>query len=173
MAVKTRQSISDRMRNIKNSETKNVNIASGVKLDTNIASSGVTLSTSIDQTNVIVPTDDQNGLSRTIQTHTSSVVTPNGGSASGSYIDCDGWDNVVVHLNASLSAAGDNEIRLLWSNDGLSMTTYQVVQFEDVVTHDKKVSKDYKIKMRFLSVQLRNLNASSANTMSAWTYFKM
>jgi hypothetical protein len=140
--------------------------------DASSSSTGA-LGVNVKQADAIIPVDIQNKLAQTIQTHSGSVVAPNGGSASGSYIDCDGWDNVVVHLNASLSATGDSEIRLLWSNDGSTMTTYQVVQFEDVVTHDKKVSKDYKIKMRYLSIQVRNLNAASANTMSAWAYFKM
>jgi hypothetical protein len=131
------------------------------KTSTNVSNVNVSSS------DIIVPTDKQSGLQKTIQTHNAVSVALSSNSTSSTWIDCDGFDKLAITL---LNDAGTSSFaNAYWSNDGVS--THGMDTVIAASTQQQKAGV-VDVKARYLKVLVGNSDATLAHTMSAWAYLK-
>jgi hypothetical protein len=120
----------------------------------------------LEEASSIIPIDIQSRLASTIQTH-NAVSVAISGSSSSAWLDCDGFDKLAVHLKNDGSTS--SQVNLLWSVDGSTQIGYETIlasgssQYRSVLTD---------VKSRYVMVQIQNLDAALAHTMSAYAYLK-
>ncbi|MEH7209610.1 hypothetical protein V7094_25920 [Priestia megaterium] len=116
--------------------------------------------TSLEDAEIMMPSDLQNRHSETIQVITASTVTA-GNSATSSWYDCDGFSAIGITLASD--APKESSIIIQWSNDGTNLHGEETLasgnsQYKPA--HTNKVA-DY--------VRLKVINGDTAShVMNAW-----
>jgi hypothetical protein len=116
----------------------------------------------------IIPVDIQNRLISTIQTHNAVSVPLSSSSENTNWVDTDGFTDIGVTF--LIGTAGlSSQLSLRWSNDGANGHG-----FETPITSGTGSQRTGLVptKARYVKVTCTNLDATSANTMSAWVYLK-
>jgi hypothetical protein len=124
----------------------------------------------------IIPTDIQNHLTQSIQTHNAVSVPLSGNSAQGngsSFAPCDGFKDI------SITVSNDNNtstisIAIQWSFDGTNVQggTSLVSNQPCNAWGNTKTFTINDIQAPYFRVALVNGDATAAHTMSAWAYLK-
>lgn len=101
------------------------------------------------------------------QTHV-NVSIPLSSNNVSSFMSCDGYDKIAVHLSndGATSSSGDIE----WSFDGITQTTYDAGVIASNTTQKKTGLVD--VKAPYVRFRAYNNDATASHTMSAWVYFK-
>jgi hypothetical protein len=116
---------------------------------------------------IIVPTDKQSGLQKTIQTHNAVSVALSSNSLQSTWVDCDGFDKLAVTLlNGTV---GQMSADVYWSNDGTNNHGFT----KDVVNINSTLGSGVTdIKARYVKLAVVNGDSTAAHIMSAWAYLK-
>jgi hypothetical protein len=130
-------------------------------------SSSGALGVDVKASQIIVPTDVQSRYSKTIQTHSGTVVAPSGWNQ-GPWIDCDGFDKLAFNFKNDGTTSSD--IYIDWSTDGTNAGQAGV---DAVVTGNTQQYRSgiVDIKLRYARIALKN-NDAAPHTMSAWAFLK-
>lgn len=116
----------------------------------------------------IQPTDIQNHLTSTIQTHNAVSVPLSNGSygTNSTFYSCDGFNNISVILKND--AATSSTVSIDWSYDN------SAIAWNELVKSDSNASKGgiVDVKAPYFRVFAYNGDAAAAHTMSAWAYLK-
>lgn len=148
MSVKQNQSVSTRLRNMVKSNPSSVKIS---------------------ESEISVPTDNQARFSQTIQTHSGVTVAPTTGTNDSAWIDCDGFNDVVIsQIN---DAATASHVHVFWSHDN-GTTTHGTGTNVLTGTQQQKDPVQIPVKARYLRLRLSNTDASP-HIMSAFVYLKV
>jgi hypothetical protein len=116
---------------------------------------------------IIQPVDLQSRLQTIIQSHNAVSLAAGALSDSATWIDCNGYDEIVVtFLNDAATSATTH---ILWSNDGTNLHGISRGTASSNKEHDPKLLP---VGARYAKVRLAN-NDTVAHTMSAWTYLKV
>lgn len=121
---------------------------------------------SVGESLAVVPVDIQKRYAETIQTH-NAVSVALSGSSNSTYIDCDGFDKLAINLKNDGNTS--SQVNLLWSSDGSSQIGYETILTSGTSQYRSAISD---IKARYVLVQIQNLDASLAHTMSSYAYLK-
>lgn len=123
------------------------------------------VSVGVTSSDIMQPVDLQSRYQQTIQTHTATMVAPDGVGQSV-YVDTNGFDRLAVTVTTD-STMG-TKIQLVWSNDGVSQHGVDSLSS----TPDKWYTHETATKARYVKIYVVNNDASAPHTMSSWTYLK-
>jgi hypothetical protein len=113
----------------------------------------------------IIPTDDQNRLQTTIQTHNAVSVATVAWSL-GSWIDTDGFDKIAINLKNDANTS--SQVNVDWSADGSTQIGTEALLSSGTSNIRSGITDT---KARYARFGIYN-GDTIAHTMSAWAYLK-